>query len=90
MAFTALQHMGDLIGTLAAALTTAAFIPQAWQTWKTRQANGVSLGMYCIFTIGVGLWLMYGVLIGSKPVIVANGLTLALALFILFMKLRFG
>lgn len=86
----ALQHLDDLVGTLAAMLTTAAFIPQAWLTWKTRRTEGISLGMYIIFTTGVALWLTYGLLIGAWPVIIANTLTLALALFILAMKLRFG
>jgi MtN3 and saliva related transmembrane protein len=90
MAFIALQHVGDLIGYVAATLTTAAFIPQAWLTWKTRRAEGVSLGMYCLFTCGIALWLTYGLLIGAWPIVIANACTLALALFILAMKLRFG
>jgi MtN3 and saliva related transmembrane protein len=81
---------GDLLGYGAAVLTTVAFIPQAWQTWKTRRAEGVSLSMYCIFATGVAMWLAYGVLLGSTPVIVANAITLALALFIMVMKIRFG
>ena len=87
MVFTAYEH---LIGTLAATCTTVAFIPQAWLTWKTRRADGVSLGMYSIFTVGVALWLVYGLLLGAWPIIVSNILTLALALFILTMKVRFG
>ena len=90
MALSPLAQVHDLIGSLAALLTTAAFIPQAWLTWKTRRADGVSLGMYAVFTTGVALWLVYGVLIGSLPVIAANAVTLALALFILGMKLKFG
>ena len=82
--------ISNLIGTLAAVLTTLAFIPQAWLTWKSRRAEGVSLATYSMFTIGVGLWLLYGVLLGAWPVIIANLLTLVLAVFILVMKLRFG
>ena len=82
--------MTDAIGYLAATLTTAAFIPQAWLTWKTKRADGVSLGMYSIFTLGVALWLIYGLVIGAWPIVVANAITLALALFILVMKLRYG
>lgn len=87
MIFSAYEQ---LIGALAATCTTVAFIPQAWLTWKTRRADGVSLGMYSIFTLGVALWLLYGILIGAWPIIVANICTLALALFILVMKIRFG
>lgn len=84
------HHLGDLIGALAAIFTTIAFVPQAWLTWKTRSAQGISLGMYSIFTTGVALWLAYGTIIDAWPVIIANAITLALALFILSMKLRFG
>lgn len=90
MAFSSLDQIDNLIGALAATLTTIAFIPQAWMTWKSKRAEGVSLGMYSIFTTGVALWLLYGVIIGAWPVIIANFFTLALALFILAMKLRFG
>jgi MtN3 and saliva related transmembrane protein len=77
----------DLIGYLAATLTTTAFIPQALLTWRTRRAEGVSLWMYSIFVTGVALWLVYGYLSNAWPVIMANALTLMLALFILGMKL---
>lgn len=80
----------DLVGYLAACLTTAAFVPQAWLTWKTRSAKGVSLGMYCVFVTGVAMWLAYGLLIGAWPVTVANTITLLLSGFILVMKIRFG
>jgi MtN3 and saliva related transmembrane protein len=82
--------MTDAIGYLAATLTTAAFVPQAWLTWKTRRADGVSLGMYSIFTAGVALWLIYGISIDAWPIVVANAITLVLATFILLMKLRYG
>lgn len=90
MAFASLDQINNLIGALAAILTTVAFIPQAWMTWKSKRAEGVSLGMYSIFTTGVAMWLLYGLLIGAWPVIIANLFTLMLALFILVMKLRFG
>ena len=80
----------DTIGSVAAALTTLSFVPQAWQTFKTRDVSGISLGMYAAFTLGVALWLVYGLLIGAWPVIIANVITLVLALAILWMKLRFG
>ncbi|WP_420475969.1 SemiSWEET transporter [Noviherbaspirillum sp. ST9] len=90
MVFASLDQFDNLVGALAATLTTIAFIPQAWMTWKSKRAEGVSLGMYSIFTSGVAMWLLYGVLICAWPVIIANVFTLALALFILVMKLRFG
>jgi MtN3 and saliva related transmembrane protein len=79
----------ELTGYAAAALTTMAFIPQVLHTWRTRSAHGISFGMYAIFTSGVALWLAYGLLLGAWPVIVANAITLALALSILVMKLRY-
>ena len=79
----------DLIGYLAASLTTASFVPQAWLTFKTRDVRGISLGMYSVFTAGVALWLLYGLSLGAWPIVVANAITLALAASILGMKLRY-
>ena len=78
------------IGFVAAFLTTASFVPQAWLTFRTRDVSGISLGMYSAFTLGVTLWLLYGWSLRAWPVVVANAITLALALAILVMKLRFG
>lgn len=80
----------DWIGYAAATLTTLSFVPQAWHTFSTRDVRGISLGMYSAFTLGVLLWLVYGVLLGAWPVIVANAITLALAACILAMKLVLG
>lgn len=77
----------DIVGYFAAFLTTSAFIPQAWLTWKNKHADGVSLGMYVILVSGIVLWLAYGVLLHAWPIIIANFITLMLALFILAMKL---
>ncbi|MBV8618496.1 MAG: SemiSWEET transporter [Curvibacter sp.] len=79
----------DLIGYLAAFLTTASFVPQAWLTFKTRDVRGISLGMYSVFTAGVALWLVYGLSLGAWPIVAANAITLALAASILGMKLRY-
>ncbi|MDE2402926.1 MAG: SemiSWEET family sugar transporter [Burkholderiales bacterium] len=79
----------ELIGSAAALLTTGSFIPQAWLTFRTRDVSGISLGMYSAFTVGVALWLAYGLALGSWPMTVANAITLSLALGILWMKLRF-
>jgi MtN3 and saliva related transmembrane protein len=80
----------DGLGFTAAALTTASFLPQAWLTFRTRDVRGISLGMYSAFTLGIALWLAYGLLIGEWPVIAANAVTLALAGTILAMKLRYA
>ena len=80
----------DAIGSVAAVLTTASFIPQAWHSFKTRDVSGISLVMYSVFTLGVALWLLYGVLLQSWPLMIANSITLVLAAAILGMKLRFG
>lgn len=80
----------DTIGYIAAVLTTASFIPQAWYTLRTRDVQGISLGMYLLFVAGVSLWLIYGVLLAAWPIVVANSVTLALAGTILVMKLRFS
>ena len=82
--------IADIIGTIAAVLTTASFVPQVWLTYKTRDVSGVSLGMYSAFTIGVGLWLVYGLLVGAWPIVAANAVTLTMAIAILIMKLRFS
>ena len=78
------------IGFIAAILTTVAFVPQVGKVWRTRSAKDVSLGMYTLFTLGVALWLAYGILIHSWPIILANGVTLVLAGMVLVMKLKFG
>ena len=76
----------DLVGTIAAVLTTASFLPQAILVLRTRNTEGISLTMYAMFTIGVALWLAYGLLTGAVPIIVANMITLVLATAILWVK----
>ncbi len=80
--------MIETIGYVAAALTTLSFAPQAWLVFRTRDVSGVSLGMYAAMVSGVALWLVYGVLIRSWPLVVANLVTLSLSGAILLMKLR--
>ena len=83
------MHVADLIGFAAATLTTVSFVPQAWLTFKSKDVSGISLGMYSVFTVGVALWLVYGLFLQAWPVVVANAVTLALASGILAMKLRY-
>lgn len=82
--------LADVVGSLAACLTTLSFLPQAWLSFKTRDVSGVSLAMYSVFTVGVALWLAYGLLLHAWPIVIANTVTLALALAILGMKLVYG
>jgi len=79
----------ELVGYLAAVLTTCSFVPQAWHTFRTRDVSGISLGMYSVFAFGVALWLIYGLLLAAWPIVAANAVTLALSLIILGMKLRY-
>ena len=83
------MHLTEIFGYCAAVLTTVSFVPQAWHTFKTRDVRGISLGMYSVFTAGVACWLVYGLLLGAWPIVIANVITLALAGGILVMKLRF-
>lgn len=82
------QHVVELIGSVAACLTTFAFLPQVMKVWRTRSVRDISLITYATMTLGVFLWFVYGVGIGSFPVIAANAITFVLSLFILIMKIR--
>lgn len=80
----------EWFGYLAAILTTGSFVPQAVMIIRSRDTRGISLAMYVIFTIGVALWLVYGIALESWPMILANTVTLGLAATILALKLRYG
>jgi len=80
-------HFTDGLGYLAATLTTLSFLPQAWMTFRTRNVSGISLAMYSVFTLGVLLWLIYGLMLEAWPLILANLVTLLLASGILVMKI---
>jgi MtN3 and saliva related transmembrane protein len=79
----------QLLGMIAGILTTVAFLPQVVKTWKSRSAKDLSLGMFSIFCLGVLLWLIYGLLVSDLPIILANLVTLVLALTLLVFKLSF-
>ena len=78
----------ESIGIIAAILTTSAFIPQVYKIYKEQKAQGVSLSMYLIMFVGALLWLVYGVLIGSIAIIIANSVTAILQLFVIIFKLK--
>lgn len=79
----------DLLGYIAGALTTIALVPQVWRTWRTRDVSGISLRMYSTFTLGVAIWLAYGIVLRETPMILANSVSLVLACIVLGLKLRY-
>jgi MtN3 and saliva related transmembrane protein len=78
----------NFIGTLAGVLTTVAFIPQVSKAWRTGRTEDISLWMFILFSAGVFLWLIYGIVLEAWPIVIANGITLLLSLSILYLKLR--
>jgi MtN3 and saliva related transmembrane protein len=80
----------DLVGYIAATLTTAAFLPQVLKIWKSKSTKDLALPTLLSFIAGVSMWLIYGLLVKSTPIIIANTLTLLLNLVILRFKLRYG
>jgi MtN3 and saliva related transmembrane protein len=80
----------DWLGYLAAVLTTAAFLPQVVKTWRSKSADDLSLTWLALFSAGVFCWMLYGVVTRAMPIIIANGVTLALSGVLTFLKARFG
>ena len=78
----------QVLGFLAGTLTTIAFVPQVLRTWRTKSAGDLSMGMLVTFTTGVALWLLYGIALESMPIMLANGITLVLALILVGLKYR--
>lgn len=79
----------EIIGLLAAVLTTASFVPQVYKTWKSKSADSLSLTMYLVFFVGIILWLIYGIHLNSLSMIIANSITSVLALLLIIFKLRY-
>ena len=80
--------MTETIGFIAAVFTTLAYLPQFMKVWKSRSAKDISMRMYAMMCTGVFLWLVYGIRLSSLPIILANGVTLALTLAILGLKIK--
>ncbi|AUX29718.1 MULTISPECIES: SemiSWEET transporter [Sorangium] len=78
------------LGLVAATLTTISFLPQVLRTLRTHDTRSISVGMYAAFVTGVGLWLVYGLLTGDVPIIVANAITFVLSGTVFVLKLRYG
>ena len=85
-----MQNLTELTGFIAAVMTTFSFVPQVMRVWRTRSVADISLGMYSMYTFGIAIWLVYGILIMSWPVILSNLVTFILAGCVLAMKIRFG
>lgn len=79
----------EILGLVAASFTTASFIPQVITTWKTKNVSGISLPTYLILSVGLLLWLVYGLLKGDLPLIVANAIMVLLTATIAALKLRY-
>ena len=82
--------MSEVIGYLAGFLATVAFLPQVAKTVRDRSVKDISLGMYVLFCAGVGLWLLYGLMISSWPIIISNLVTLVLSGTVLVLKIKHG
>ena len=79
----------EILGLVAAIVTTSCFIPQVYKIWRDKSTKDISLIMYLIMTLGLTLWLIYGIAIESLPVTLANGVTLLLVLSIVMFKLKY-
>jgi len=79
----------ETIGLIAASLTTSAYIPQVYKTWKEKSTKDISLSMYAVLLSGVLLWLVYGIYLKSVPIVLSNIITAILLLFMLFLKLKY-
>jgi MtN3 and saliva related transmembrane protein len=79
-----------LIGLVAAACTTLSFLPQVFKTVQTKKTQDLSLGMYVVLTLGLSLWMVYGLITKDFPLILANSISASLSAFVLYMKIRHG
>jgi MtN3 and saliva related transmembrane protein len=84
------MSLATTVGFAASICTTVSFVPQVLRAWKTRSTGDISLGMFLVFSLGIALWLAYGLMVSDGPLIVANAVTLVLALAILGLKIRHG
>lgn len=83
------MNLVDTLGLVAGTLTTIAFVPQVLKIWVSKSAEDVSLLMFAVFSLGVLLWLAYGIALGAWPIIIANVVTLALSVLVMVLKYRY-
>ncbi|MDY7394805.1 SemiSWEET transporter [Aureibaculum sp. 2210JD6-5] len=79
----------EILGLIAGGLTTAAFVPQVYKTWKSKSADSLSLTMFMVFFVGIILWLIYGIYVNSLAMIITNSITAGLSLLLIYFKLTF-
>jgi len=84
------DYITVIVGLVAAVCTTVAFFPQLILVYRTKQTRDLSLQTFILLTAGIFLWLIYGILLGSLPIILANAITLIGCLYILIMKVKYG
>lgn len=80
----------EIIGIIAAILTTASFLPQVYKTWKTKDVSSLSLPMWLIFFVGILFWLIYGILEKSLSMVLANSITVMSSFLMLYFKIKYG
>ncbi|MFH1643000.1 MAG: SemiSWEET transporter [Nanoarchaeota archaeon] len=79
----------DILGFVAGVITTISWLPQLIKTWKTKKTEDLSLGMYSILFIGMSLWIIYGIILNSKPIIYANMISVSMVLTLLLLKIKY-
>lgn len=79
----------EILGFVAAILTTGAYVPQVYKTWKLKSTKDISFSMYAVMLTGVVLWLIYGISLNSLPIILANIITAILLLFVIVLKFKY-
>lgn len=84
-----MNNLAEIIGLVAGFLTTVSFVPQVVRVYKTKSADDLSYGMLCLFILGIALWLTYGIILQALPVVIANAVTLCLALTLLVFKIKY-
>jgi len=80
----------EIIGLVAAVLTTSAFLPQVYKTWKTKDVSALSMPTLLLFFMGIILWFIYGIYINSLSLIIANGITIGSYALLIFFKLKYA
>ena len=80
----------EILGLIAAFLTTSAFLPQVYKTWKTKDVAALSMPMLLLFFVGIIFWFIYGVYIDSLSLIIANGITIGSYALLIIFKIKYG